>query len=109
MRLADSVNVFDAGPAGPGTTVNGVDFTMSIDAGIKYKGLSLQTEIYYRWLNNFAADGPLPVTSIHDRGFYLQGSVYPCRRSSNSTASYRMCSGSRQSVGSARRSELLSR
>jgi hypothetical protein len=78
LRLADSVNVFDAGALAPGTTVDGVDFTiLSIDAGIKYKGFFLQTEIYNRWLNNFAADGPLPVTSIHDRGFYVQGSFYP--------------------------------
>ncbi|HEX6213782.1 MAG TPA: hypothetical protein VFZ38_03135, partial [Vicinamibacterales bacterium] len=67
LRLADSVNVFDAGALAPGVTVEGVDFTiLSIDAGIKYKGVFLQTEIYNRWLDNFAANGELPVASIHD-------------------------------------------
>ena len=42
LRLADSVNVFDTGALAPGTTVNGVDFTiLSIDAGMKYKGFFL--------------------------------------------------------------------
>ena len=78
LRLVDSVNVFDTGALAPGVTVDTLDFTvLSIDAGIKYKGLFLQTEIYNRWLDNFVADGAVPVTSIHDRGFYVQGSFYP--------------------------------
>ena len=62
-------------PALPSMTV---DFTiLSFDAGMKYKGIFLQTEIYNRWLDNFVADGPLPVTSVHDRGFYVQARVLP--------------------------------
>jgi hypothetical protein len=77
LRLVDSVNVFDAGALAPGVTVEEIDFTvLSIDAGIKYKGFFLQTEIYNRWLDNIVADGTLPVASIHDRGFYVQGSFY---------------------------------
>ena len=44
---------------------------------MKYKGIFLQTEIYNRWLDNFKANGPLPVTSIHDSGFYVQGAFFP--------------------------------
>ncbi|MGE5358260.1 MAG: DUF3011 domain-containing protein [Bacteroidales bacterium] len=78
LRLADSVNVFDAGALAPGVTVNNVDYRiLSFDAGVKYKGVFLQTEIYNRWLDNFAADGPLPVASIHDTGFYVQGAFFP--------------------------------
>src|SRR6185369_3720919 len=40
----------------------------------------LQTEIFNRWLNNFQADGPLPVTSIHDKGFYVQGAFFPIKK-----------------------------
>lgn len=77
LRLVDSVNVFDAGALAPGVTVEEIDFTvLSIDAGIKYKGFFLQTEIYNRWLDNILTDGTLPVTSIHDRGFFVQGSFY---------------------------------
>ena len=58
LRLADSVNVFDIGALAPGVTVDEVDFSiLSFDAGIKYKGFFLQTEIYNRWLDNFVTDG----------------------------------------------------
>ncbi len=78
LRLADSVNVFDTGALAPGVTVDEVDFSiLSFDAGIKYKGFFLQTEIYNRWLDNFVTDGTVPVSSIHDQGFYVQGSFYP--------------------------------
>jgi hypothetical protein len=78
IRLADSVNVFETGALAPGVTVDEVDYRiLSFDAGMKYKGIFLQTEIYNRWLNDFKADGLLPVGSIHDTGFYLQAAFYP--------------------------------
>ncbi len=78
LRLADSVNVFEAGALAPGVTVGRVDYqVLSFDAGVKYRGFFLQTEYYNRWLDNFQADGPLPVGSIHDTGFYVQAAFYP--------------------------------
>jgi hypothetical protein len=81
LRLADSVNVFDRGALAPGVTIDRVDFrVLSFDAGMKYRGFFLQTEIYHRWLDNFRADGVLPVGSILDRGYYIQGAFYPIRK-----------------------------
>ena len=81
LKLVDSVNVFDRGAIAPGVTIENVDFTvLSIDAGMKYRGFFLQTEIYHRWLDNFDADGTLPVNSVLDRGFYVQGAFYPVRK-----------------------------
>jgi hypothetical protein len=81
LRLADSVNLFDRGALAPGVTVNFADFTiLAFDAGVKYKGVFLQTEIYNRWLDQFEADGPLPTGSVHDSGFYIQGSFYPVKK-----------------------------
>jgi DUF3011 family protein len=81
IRLADSLNVFDPGALAPGVDVNEVAYkVLSIDAGMKYHGIFLQTEVYNRWLNHFSADGPLPVNSIHDKGFYVQGSFYPVKK-----------------------------
>jgi hypothetical protein len=78
IRLADSLNVFDTGALAPGVTVQTVNFRLlSLDAGAKYRGIFLQTEFYTRWLDSFVADGPLPVTSIVDRGFYVQGAFFP--------------------------------
>ena len=81
LRLADSLNVFDTGSLAPGVTVDRVDYRiLSFDAGVKYKGVFLQTEIYNRWLDNFQADGALPVASIHDTGFYVQAAFFPVRK-----------------------------
>ena len=81
LRLVDSVNVFDAGALAPNVTVEDVDFRiLSFDAGFKYKGVFLQTEVYNRWLENFVADGPLPVASVHDSGFYVQAAFYPVKK-----------------------------
>jgi hypothetical protein len=78
LRLADSVNVFDRGALATGVTVDTVDYRiLSFDAGLKYKGIFLQTEIYNRWFDTFRADGPLPDASIHDTGFYVQAAFFP--------------------------------
>ena len=81
LRLADSVNVFETGALAPDITVDTLDYNiLSFDAGVKYKGIFLQTEIYNRWLDNFDADGLLPVASIHDTGFYIQAAFYPVKK-----------------------------
>lgn len=78
IKLADSLNVFDIGSLAPGVTVNQLDYRiLSVDLGLKYKGIFLQTEIYNRWLDDFVADGVLPVGRIEDKGFYVQGAFYP--------------------------------
>ena len=78
LRLADSLNVFDEGSLAPGVTVETVDYQiLSFDAGVKYRGIFLQTEIYNRWLDNFKANGSLPAGTIHDAGFYVQGAFFP--------------------------------
>ena len=81
IRLADSLNVFGLGSLAPGVTVSEVDYNiLSIDAGIKYRGFFLQTELYSRRLDHFIATGPLPVTRIEDEGFYVQAAFYPVKQ-----------------------------
>jgi hypothetical protein len=81
IRLADSLNVFDTGSLAPGVTVDRVDYRLlAFDAGVKYKGAFLQTEIYTRFLNDFIADGLLPVSEIVDKGFFVQGAFFPVKR-----------------------------
>src|SRR5215510_9734762 len=81
IKLADGLNVFDPGALAPGVTVQNVDYQLlSFDAGAKYHGIFLQTEIYTRWLNDFEADGPLPVSTIVDHGFFIQGSFFPVKK-----------------------------
>jgi len=81
LKLVDSVNVFDPGALAPGVTIDLLDFrVLSFDLGMKYRGIFLQTEIYHRWLDDFRADGVLPVSSILDRGYYIQAAFYPLRK-----------------------------
>lgn len=81
IKLADSLNVFDRDALAPGVTVETVDYRLlSFDAGVKYKGVFLQAEFYNRWLDEFTADGLLPVESIHDWGYYLQGAFFPIKK-----------------------------
>jgi len=73
LRLSDSLNIFDIGALAPGVTVLKARYQLlSESAGFKYHGLFLQGEGYYRILDNLVADGPLPVTTVRDSGFYVQ-------------------------------------
>ena len=81
LRLADSVNLFETGALAPGVTIENADYrVLALDAGLKYKGIFLQAEYYERWLDNFVADGFLPVGEINDTGFYVQASFFPIKQ-----------------------------
>ncbi len=48
----------------------------SVDAGIKYKGLSLEGEYYWRWLSDFTGHRTRPdIADIDDHGFQVQSSA----------------------------------
>jgi len=73
LRLADSLNMFDTGAFAKGVTVERARYRLlSAAAGMKYHGFWLQGEGYYRKVDNFVADGPLPVRLVPDTGFYVQ-------------------------------------
>jgi hypothetical protein len=73
LRLSDSLNIFDTGALANGVTVEKTTYQLvSASAGIKYHGFWLQGEGYGRLLNNIQADGPLPVRTVRDSGFYVQ-------------------------------------
>jgi hypothetical protein len=76
IRLGDSIPLFNTGALANGVQVNDADFNLlATDAGMKYKGFFLQTEFYNRWLDQFhTTGGAVPVSRIHDWGFYVQGS-----------------------------------
>lgn len=73
LRLSDSLNIFDTGAFAQGVTVEKARYQLiSGSVGMKYHGLFLQGEGYDRTLDNFVADGPLPVSAVRDYGFYVQ-------------------------------------
>jgi hypothetical protein len=74
--LTDGSIIFTPNLFGPGITVNRVTYAMtSVDAGIKYKGFSLEGEYYWRWLSNFTGSDTGGIADIHDHGYQLQSSA----------------------------------
>jgi cell division protein FtsB len=73
LRLSDGLNIFDTSALAIGVTVEKAHYQLlSTGAGMKYHGLFLQGEGYGRRLDNFVADGKLPVGVVRDYGFYVQ-------------------------------------
>src|SRR5436305_3844090 len=65
---SDGVLTFSTGAFAPGVTVDQTTYRMwAVDAGVKWNGLAINSQFFTRWLNDFEADGPLPLTSTFDR------------------------------------------
>jgi hypothetical protein len=76
IRLSDGTLIFSADPFGTGGRIDKATYQMlSANAGVKYRGLSLEAEYYYRKVNDFRFTGVLPRTELTDRGFQLQASA----------------------------------
>jgi hypothetical protein len=74
---SDGVLTFSTGAFAPGVTVDKAKYKMwAIDGGLKYNGLAINGQYYSRWLSNFEADGPMPVTSTFDHGYELSASYF---------------------------------
>jgi hypothetical protein len=72
MHNSDGVLTFATGAFAPGVTVDQATYKMwAIDGGIKYNGLAVNGQYFFRWLSDFVADGPLPLESTFDHGFEL--------------------------------------
>jgi hypothetical protein len=75
IRLTDGSVIFTPDLFGPGITVEKVTYNMvSVDGGVKYHGLSLETEYYWRWLSNFRGTNTGGIEDILDTGFQVQAS-----------------------------------
>jgi hypothetical protein len=78
IRLTDGSVIFTPGLFGPGISVNELDYRMmSIDAGVKFKGVSVEGEAYWRWLRNFTGVNTGGIADINDTGYQLQASAMP--------------------------------
>ena len=66
---SDGVLTFSTGAFAPGVTVDVATYRMwATDFGVKWNGLAINGQYFVRWLNDFEADGPLPVASTKDHG-----------------------------------------
>jgi hypothetical protein len=66
---SDGVQAFATGAFAPGVTLDDATYKMwAADYGIKWSGLAVNGQYFMRWLNDFVADGPLPLSSTFDQG-----------------------------------------
>jgi hypothetical protein len=66
---SDGVLTFSTGAFAPGVTVDVATYRMwAIDGGVKWNGVAINGQYFMRWLNDFDADGPLPLASTFDHG-----------------------------------------
>jgi hypothetical protein len=89
--MSDGVNPFETGALADGVTVEELTYqNVSVDAGFKYRGFSFQGEFTARKLSDMSADGPVPVSSLNDHGFFVQAMhmVVPKRLGVYATTSY---------------------
>ena len=74
---SDGVKAFATGAFAPGVTLQDATYKMSaIDYGLKWNGLAVNGQYFFRWLNDFNADGPLPLASTFDHGNELSASYF---------------------------------
>lgn len=74
---SDGVLAFSTGAFAPGVTVQEATYKMwAVDAGLKKRGFSVNGQYYFRWVDDFDADGPLPLASTFDHGFELSSGLF---------------------------------
>ena len=74
---SDGVLTFSTGAFDPNVTVEQATYRMAAtDVGIKWNGLAINGQYFFRWVDNFDADGPISIDSMYDHGFELSASVF---------------------------------
>ena len=74
---SDGVLAFSTGAFAPGVTVERATYRMwAIDGGLKRSGLAINGQYFFRWLDDFEADGPMPLDSTFDHGFEVSASYF---------------------------------
>jgi hypothetical protein len=77
LHNSDGVLTFSTGAFATGVTVDKAKYKMwAIDGGLKKNGLAVNGQYFMRWLNDFEADGPLPLASTFDHGYELTAAKF---------------------------------
>jgi len=74
---SDGVLTFSTGAFAPGVTVEQATYRLwAVDAGLKWNGLAINAQYFTRWVDDFDADGPVPLDSMLDHGFEASASYF---------------------------------
>jgi len=76
IRLSDGTVIFAPNAFGTGGQITKATYQMlDLDAGVKYRGWSLDGEYYFRWVKDLEVVGSVPVTRLYDHGFQVLAST----------------------------------
>jgi hypothetical protein len=78
IRVSDGSVIFAPGLFAPDVQIEEATYQLfTLDAGVKYKGLSFDVEHFRRFVDNFAVrgTGTLPMAALRDTGFQVQASA----------------------------------
>ena len=74
VRLTDGTRLVQTGALGAGTTISEFDvYLYTVDAAFKYRGWSLNTEFYFRWLQDLQGNGPVTHNTLSQNGLIAEG------------------------------------
>lgn len=74
IRLTDGTRLTENGALAPGVTVSDFDiFFYGVDAAMKWRGWSVDAEVFLRWIEDIRGNGALPLTDLFQHGFYVEG------------------------------------
>ncbi len=69
VRLSDGTPLAYPGALGPDTQIDRFRYRLAtVDAGWKWRGIGLNFEYYFRWLDDFTGEGPFNTSMIYDQG-----------------------------------------
>ena len=76
IRLSDGTVIFQPNAFGTDGRITKATYQMlALDAGVKYRGWSLDGEYYFRWVKDLEVVGSVPVTDLYDHGFQVLAST----------------------------------
>ena len=78
IRVSDGSVIFSPGLFAPGVQIEDATYRLfSMDGGIKYRGVSIDAEHYWRRIDSFTVRGTgvLPFSDLRDNGFQIQASA----------------------------------
>lgn len=94
IRLSDGTRLTQTGALAPGVTVSAFDVRLyGVDAAAKWMGWSLNSEIFFRWINEIQGDGVLPVKELYQKGFYIEGGRFLLTKLLDANIRYSQVSG----------------
>ena len=82
LRISDGTRLITPSALAPGVTVIGEDiYLYPLDFAFKYLGWSVNSELFFRWLNQFQTiGGSIPYSELYADGFYADAGYMLLKR-----------------------------